>query len=379
MVSDAVSAMALILSRRSIDPRSDLGSGSRRGTPPTARSARSRTSAPGTRGPATTRACRPGPSRRANVVASAMATCGSEQHRASTRRDAGRRRRPDEEVQLATPISSVRLRCTAFQYAHRNANTPMANSASGDDRRDPLPDRREERLPPAPAVTREQQPCRRGRRARATSPAPSATRRAADRGRRPVGVVGVVHAGAHHATHSQRRCPAARPARRRRTRRRARWPAPRAPIARAARRVVEQAPRTPRRPRRGRPGGARRGRSRRRRRPRRRRRSRRRPAARRTPRPRRTRCRSPPARARPTGCGTSMAKTSAQPYSAGRSSLATRPRNAHRRAALGGQPAQPALVAPAAGDRQHEVGPARRQQRGGLDRRCRSPCGARAG
>ena len=77
------------------------------------------------------------------------------------------------------------------------------------------------------------------------------------------------------------------------------------------------APRTPPRPRAGRRAGARRGRSRRRRRPRPPRPSRRRPAARRTPPPRRTRCRSPPARARPTACGTTIVNTSAQPYSVG--------------------------------------------------------------
>ena len=98
-------------------------------------------------------------------------------------------------------------------------------------------------------------------------------------------------------------------------------------------------------------------------------RRRRRPAARRTPRPRRTRCRSPPARGRPTGCGTaSRTRRRTRTARAGRR-WATRPRNrtgasrsaASRRSRRSSRP-PPAMASTRSGRRG-------RQQGDGLDRR----------
>ena len=232
-----------------------------------------------------------GPSGRARVVATAITTW------ASSVRSIVRRTRegvggPSRKYSWTTEISSVRLRCTAFQYAQRKVKTPTANSVMA---------------VTAPIHWAVVETPRLRTRPSGRTPV-AATRSALDDpddvehgvgsglvSRRFLAVMGALadaerfaEAGGEHVVGELLHRPA-RAAR---------------PIAARAGVVVEQRSNAD-----GRLGDVlratrRRGRSRRRPPLRPRRRSRRPPVARRTRRPRRTRCRSLPARARPTGCGT---------------------------------------------------------------------------
>ena len=94
---------------------------------PTGRSARIRASARGSRRRATIPGCR-----RVRRVGRASWPPRSRPGRAgsgaSLRRTGGGVGGPSRRNSWATEISSVRLRCTAFQYAHRKVKTPIANS-----------------------------------------------------------------------------------------------------------------------------------------------------------------------------------------------------------------------------------------------------------
>ena len=263
-----------------------------------------------------------------------------------------RRRRPEQEVQLATPISSRRLRCTAFQYDHRKANTPMANSASaviaathcqnvvkntaasvGRDAERAVPARSAGRASPPVDATRRR---RRGRARSVVTDTPSAAPEAL--GQHVVGELGhgalprrLAHLGPLRRVVEQR---LERRGDRAAGPRGGRTTSPVTPSSTASA-APPESPATC-----GTPHAA--------------------ASTNTMPKPS---CSSPPQRVRH-----GIANTSAQPYRRGRSSLATRPRNRTGASSSAARRAQPPLVAAAAGDRQHEVGSARRQQGGRLDR-----------
>ena len=263
---------------------------------PTTRSARTRTSAPGTRGPATIPGLPSGPSRRANVVTQA----DDDLHGRAARAWSGARRRASAVRAAGTAGDTDLVGPAALDgVAVRPQEREDADGEQHErrDGRDPLPERREERGRQG-RRRRRTPPCRPGRPGRCRSPA---IRTAAAVvlvcvARRSTPVLILSHGAraaraqplGEHVVGELGDGPGSGRASAIRARRR---------------RVVEQRLEGRGHLARRRRAGARRARSRRRRRPRPPRPSRRRPGARRTPRPRRTRCRSPPARARPTGCG----------------------------------------------------------------------------